>query len=60
MNNIEKLANVFNGLCQIQINGYQNVTMMANCMRTLKEVVENMQREQIQQQAQPISDTTQD
>lgn len=60
MNNIEKLANVFNRLCQIEVGGYQNVTMLGSCMQTLKQVVEDMQREQLQQQAQPISDTTQD
>lgn len=45
MNNIEQLVNVFNTLCQIQISGYGNVTMLGGCMQTLKDVIEDMQRE---------------
>ena len=45
-NNIENLINVFNTLCQIQVSGYNNVNMLGGCMQTLKEVIEDMQKQE--------------
>ena len=46
-NNIENLISVFNTLCQIQVSGYNNVSMLGGCMHTLKEVIEDMQKQEI-------------
>ncbi|MCI8609010.1 MAG: hypothetical protein HFE73_05155 [Firmicutes bacterium] len=42
MKNLESLVNIFNTLCQVQVSGYQNVSLLAGCMQTLKNVIEEM------------------
>lgn len=36
----EKLIGVFNTLCQLQVSGYQNVSLLSGCLQLLKEMIE--------------------
>jgi hypothetical protein len=41
--NIEKLANVFNMLNQMQISGYQNLRLLTAAMQTLEDIIRESQ-----------------
>ena len=59
-NNMENLINVFNTLCQIQVSGYNNVNMLGGCMQTLKEVIDDMKKQEIATQQKQEIVTQQD
>lgn len=42
---VEKLINIFNTLCQIQVSGYNNVNMLGGCMQTLKEIIDEIKQQ---------------
>ena len=53
--NIEKLANVFNMLNQMQISGYQNLRLLTAAMQTLEDIIRESQEtaEQINWEVNP-------
>jgi hypothetical protein len=41
---IQKLANIYNTLNQIEVKGYENVSFMMGCLNTLNDIIKELNK----------------